>query len=85
MNQYTPDTERVKAAAVEVAPITGAEFDRWLERVKREAGAAALRDFASQCDSDWGEFGYFGADGMIGYADVPTMANEHADRIERGE
>ena len=46
MNQYTPDTERVKAAAVEVAPITGAEFYRWLERVKREAGAAALRQAA---------------------------------------
>ena len=46
MEDFAPDTERVKAAAVEIAPITGAEFDRWLERVKREAGAAALRDFA---------------------------------------
>ena len=37
MSDYTPNTDRVRAAAVDGALITQPEFDRWLATVKAEA------------------------------------------------
>lgn len=37
VSDYTPNTDRVRAAAVDGALITQPEFDRWLATVKAEA------------------------------------------------
>jgi len=51
---------------------------------KREAQAEALEAFAARCDSDWGEFSYIDASGLIGYATVPEIASECATAIREG-
>lgn len=47
---YTPDTDRVQAAAVDGALITKPEFNRWLETIRAEAKAEALAEVADHLE-----------------------------------
>ena len=51
--EYTMELGRVRHAATEPygERITGAEFDRWLEAVRAEAKAEALREVASDLEN----------------------------------
>lgn len=76
MSGYEPRTGEIRTL---YADSTGSfdEFDAWLERVKREAGAAALREAAEAHSPGGMTIGYHGQ--------FAHDLRERADRIERGE
>lgn len=53
MSDYTPNTDRVRAAAVDGALITQPEFDRWLATVKAEALECLASEVHSKFQAAW--------------------------------
>lgn len=75
--RYTKERYEAQAASLY------AEFDRWLAAHDAEVAANALEEAAMRADSDWGEFAYIGADGLITYGTVPEMLNDRAAEIRK--
>ena len=53
MSDYTPNTDRVRAAAVDGALITQPEFDRWLATVKAEALTEVAGQMRDRFTASW--------------------------------
>lgn len=53
VSDYTPNTDRVRAAAVDGALITQPEFDRWLATVKAEALECLASEVHSKFQAAW--------------------------------